>query len=61
MWAQIPPGFQFQAAFQDHFASLPLQAHAMAVVVRVLMVLAIGLLITSASYHRVAAYGYDNQ
>nr|WP_232450073.1 hypothetical protein [Granulibacter bethesdensis] len=38
---------------------MSLQAHAMAVVALVLMVLAIGLLITLSSYHRFAAYSHD--
>ncbi|WP_246285229.1 DUF6328 family protein [Nguyenibacter vanlangensis] len=57
--AQILLGFQFQAAFQNRFDSLPTHARAMAAGALGLMLLTTGLLIAPSSYHRIAADGYS--
>jgi hypothetical protein len=48
---QVLLGFQFQAVFQDGFGRLPEEAKAAAATALLLMILALGLLITPSIYH----------
>lgn len=55
--AQILLGFQYRAAFEPAFASLPPAARVLQVVAMTLLVASLTLIIAPAPYHRIAAAG----
>ena len=56
--AQILLGFQYRAAFEPAFASLPPTARALQVAAMALLVASLALIIAPAPYHRIAAGGH---
>ncbi|ACI51971.1 conserved hypothetical protein [Gluconacetobacter diazotrophicus PA1 5] len=55
--AQILLGFQYQAAFQERFDTLPPPARIMATGALGLMLVTVGLLIAPSAFHRIAEHG----
>jgi Family of unknown function (DUF6328) len=55
--AQILLGFQFQAAFQERFETLSLEARVASAIALGLMLASAGLLIAPSAYHRIADQG----
>jgi hypothetical protein len=52
--AQILLGFQFQAAFQEQFDTLPSTSRQLNALALALMLLTIGLLVAPSAYHRIS-------
>jgi DMSO reductase anchor subunit len=57
--AQVLVGFQFRSVFEKGFDTLPISAQALKLVGLGLMLVAIGLLISPSSYHRLVERGED--
>jgi hypothetical protein len=58
--AQVLLGFHFQGVFQPGFEQLPPQAQQLKLVGLVLMLLAVGLLLTPGAYHQIVEHGEDS-
>src|SRR4051812_21529193 len=59
--AQVLVGFQFRSIFEKGFDSLPFASQALKMAGLGLMLLAIGLLISPSSYHRLVERGEDTR
>ena len=59
--AQVLLGFQFRAPFEKGFESLPLPSQLLKMIGLSLMLVAVGLLISPSSYHRLVERGEDTE
>lgn len=59
--AQVLVGFQFRAVFEDGFGKLPPVTRWLMLANLALMLVAVGLLIAPAAYHRIVERGIDNE
>lgn len=58
--AQVLFGFQFRAAFEPGFDDLPLLSRVLVLVALGFIIIAVGLLISPSSYHRIVERGEDS-
>src|SRR2546423_3323970 len=59
--AQVLAGLQFRAFFEKGFDSLPLPSQLLTLIGQGLLLVAIGLLISPAAYHRIVERGEDTE
>src|SRR5205823_7911674 len=58
--AQVLLGFQFQGTFQPGFERLPAEVQLLKLVGLVLMLIAVGLLLSPGAYHQIVEHGNDS-